>query len=35
MRVIHSNTYKDQGKNYIYTSGDNVVAIKKYSTEEL
>lgn len=30
MRLIHSNTYKDQGKNYIYTSGDNVVAIKKY-----
>ena len=30
MRVIHSNTYKDQGKSYIYTSGDNVIAIKKY-----
>lgn len=30
MRLIHSNTYKEQGKNYIYTSGDNVVAIKKY-----
>ena len=30
MRLINSNTYKDQGKNYIYTSGDNVVAIKKY-----
>ena len=30
MRLINSNTYKDQGKNYIYTKGDNVVAIKKY-----
>lgn len=30
MKLIHSSTFKDQGKNYIYVNGDKVVAIKKY-----